>query len=794
MSLFTIIADESIARAKEILPSFRRRATSFCSSWSGSAGGTFRPEWWQPDIEIPGNALQLYEAPDAFYAPALGLIVTDDGRLSKASYTQASYADPKLTALERIWENRAQAPLLEEAVLSFPAAGLTNYGHFLLDGLTSVAIIKTLQLANTFVTPPLHSWQRQHFATINIAPIELPQPLYRVRRALYTSAFGQNLHNPNVHFQRLAKMQRVAICSKNSNCIYVSRKGHKRTFLSEAVLIEKLSRRGVTIVQPEMLSVREQIATFAGADIIIAPTGAGLANVLYARPGSVIFEIIPRDMTLNLHSHKWVAYLAAMAGADWRPFFCENTGTESDMPTHGHVKRAGFRPFDLEISTLLEYLNLPNFNTRKSGLAPNVASNNSKGLTMSGSTNSTPSFREEYLKVLLEALKHPYVSTSSKDNIRTGHGYQSVDLQGLVAIGARPSRKLFIEHLNVSGKSVLDIGANFGEISRLARKYGAALVDGYEYDPFFVEVARMINAVNGVTRVSMFQGDATDPNMYSGMKYDAVIAFSVFVYIEKILAEISNITDCMVFETHTLDHGIDFYLTRIVPFFPFFKLLGFTEMAPDTRKSRALLVFGKSQNDVASILALRTLKPKNYVNHAFFQTHGDAKRGLPNFLSSLIDKIVAPSGDLNLTGFNQQYLESFCLGYNEYLQSGRLSMENIYARNLKAAIERGYIDPALKPLLNSPEHFLTKVNLRFQDFRNAHDGHWHLIPPVKVRVRNEGNLIFESVDGSEIRGESLDGHHRFFLHQLFAQPSIEAMIEVPEPLAASTRMTEYRLT
>src|SRR5690606_9237664 len=133
--------------------------------------------------------------------------------------------------------------------------------------------------------------------------------------------------------------------------------------------------------------------------------------------------------------------------------------------------------------------------------------------------------------------------------------YQPIDLGGYTTTGGRPHRDVFVKHLDFTGKTVLDIAANLGENSRLARQQGAALVDGYEFDSFFVETVRFINAAMGTTRVSLFQGDATDPKLYGGMKYDIVLGFSVFVYIRNVLAEIAKITDTLVIETHTLDHG-----------------------------------------------------------------------------------------------------------------------------------------------------------------------------------------------------------------------------------------------
>jgi capsular polysaccharide biosynthesis protein len=320
------------------------------SAWAGVAGGTFRPSWWGPDIEVPAKAFTLYEAEDVLYAPQLGVIAKDDGRVSQLSAQQALYADPELTRLAALWEERSRAPVMERASLVLPWGAANNYGHFLLDGLTSAPYLPA-----PLVTPPLHPWQRQHFALLGLAPNEIATPLVRIRKAAYTSGFGQNLHNPNLHFMSLRRLQQTAP-SRFGPRLYISRKGHRRAFKSEDALIAELGRRGFEPIQPETLPVADQIAAFRGADVIVAPKGSALANCLYCRPGARVVEIIPRDMTRSADSHKWVGYLLALAGGDWRPYFCENDQGDEGMPLIGGKPRMGFLSYDVDVADLLAFV------------------------------------------------------------------------------------------------------------------------------------------------------------------------------------------------------------------------------------------------------------------------------------------------------------------------------------------------------------------------------------------------------------------------------------------------------
>ena len=63
---------------------------------------------------------------------------------------------------------------------------------------------------------------------------------------------------------------------------------------NEGDVIDLLRRRGVTIVERTRLSTAERINLFRHADAIIGPLGHGLTDVLFCRPGTLIWEWMPR--------------------------------------------------------------------------------------------------------------------------------------------------------------------------------------------------------------------------------------------------------------------------------------------------------------------------------------------------------------------------------------------------------------------------------------------------------------------------------------------------------------------
>src|SRR5256885_11894082 len=97
-----------------------------------------------------------------------------------------------------------------------------------------------------------------------------------------------------------------------------------------------------------------------------------------------------------------------------------------------------------------------------------------------------PTTREALKRLILDSLERRYTSESSKAGIKTGNHYQSIKLDGELTGGFRSDRAALLDRIEFAGKRVLDLGANLGEISRAARERGADVVDGWEYDPYFV--------------------------------------------------------------------------------------------------------------------------------------------------------------------------------------------------------------------------------------------------------------------------------------------------------------------
>lgn len=76
--------------------------------------------------------------------------------------------------------------------------------------------------------------------------------------------------------------------------IYIDRRQSSvRVLENEDALVAALEAYEFVPVRLEALSVAEQIACFAEAEVIVAPHGAGLSNLVFCRPGTRVVEIMP---------------------------------------------------------------------------------------------------------------------------------------------------------------------------------------------------------------------------------------------------------------------------------------------------------------------------------------------------------------------------------------------------------------------------------------------------------------------------------------------------------------------
>jgi hypothetical protein len=208
------------------------------------------------------------------------------------------------------------------------------------------------------------------------------------------------------------------------------------------------------------------------------------------------------------------------------------------------------------------------------------------------------------------------------------------------------------------------------------------------------------------------------------------------------------------------------------------------------RKSRAVLVFAKTAAALENALRLVKIRTDPYFNNQFFQAHPKTSgRELVHYAQNIAETLVE---DTRFNGIGKPYFELLLAGYSDYVRRRHVSPENIFVRNFRRAIQEGRFDAGLGYLLENEASLLEKVEKKFLDMSDAAAGKWNLVPPILVKT-GDGPHRFTDVSGRQITAENIDGHHRFFIAQLLSQPTIDALLGEPAPLARKTLHKESEL-
>lgn len=135
----------------------------------------------------------------------------------------------------------------------------------------------------------------------------------------------------------LAKTSEV----NGTNRIYISRsRATHRKIINEDEVIGALEELGFVTIVTELISIKEQVALFSQAEVVVSIHGAGLANIAFCKPGTKVIEIltpnflyIPRYYILSHCCELEYYYLIAEAikNSYLRSIFYDNHNGREDV-------------------------------------------------------------------------------------------------------------------------------------------------------------------------------------------------------------------------------------------------------------------------------------------------------------------------------------------------------------------------------------------------------------------------------------------------------------------------------
>jgi hypothetical protein len=108
--------------------------------------------------------------------------------------------------------------------------------------------------------------------------------------------------------------------------IYITRRNAGCRRLNEAELAEVLERNGIVTCELEAMPLAAQVLLFHHAELVVAPHGAGLSNLMFCKPGTQVIEVFEASVIrlcywaisdlFRLNYHFLVGSTVASAGSE----------------------------------------------------------------------------------------------------------------------------------------------------------------------------------------------------------------------------------------------------------------------------------------------------------------------------------------------------------------------------------------------------------------------------------------------------------------------------------------------
>lgn len=289
----------------------------------------------------------VYTIEDAFVLSSAGIVGLSTGELAEDTL---DHTDPMLDGYERLGGYtlngldglaRPEGGVIHVDATPMEVAGRhlslllgvhTNHFHWLLMSFARIALLsrEDLQVDSVLVPAgltPVHLEAIRCVKALHgipLQPVRRGESL-RVRSLVlpWNVASGSGVNPAAVAFLRSLMPARTGGGQRR---IYIDRrKSSTRRLMNEEELIKDLRRVDIEPVQLEGLSLRDQANLLREANLVVAPHGAGLANIAWAVSGTRVIELMPSGVMNWCYRH-----LAAASGHDYdcvlgRSHSCEET-------------------------------------------------------------------------------------------------------------------------------------------------------------------------------------------------------------------------------------------------------------------------------------------------------------------------------------------------------------------------------------------------------------------------------------------------------------------------------------
>jgi capsular polysaccharide biosynthesis protein len=336
VSYAELVSDTRLGQA-ELFPGVRVARTARwqieappeCEQQVNALRDCFTADWGAGiDPGYAANAMTLTRLNDVFIGMPSGICVTADGILIDETAQVARGIDPSLADAPFIsLSDNTFIPgdyvAVTEPVLHCFHRASGAYGHFLFDALPMIALCREPILAGRLklLMRDFPNWaysmlqafgiRRRHIVSIRRGTIRCKDVL--IANTLTTL----NTFLPNPDLCKLpAKATEVDIATRwksrdVGSRIYLSRENQNNYFArsveNEEELRTELRALGFAILEPANMRFGDQVHAINNASMIVGAHGSGFGNLIFARPGTHVIDLMPRD---------WVGFFGQIGGPE----------------------------------------------------------------------------------------------------------------------------------------------------------------------------------------------------------------------------------------------------------------------------------------------------------------------------------------------------------------------------------------------------------------------------------------------------------------------------------------------
>jgi capsular polysaccharide biosynthesis protein len=216
----------------------------------------------------------------------------------------------KWPAEHSIFQDKRLPPLKKTdktvAVLNHPAA--YNYYHWMLEVLARIHLLQEsrLKIDKYIINHRALPFQLETLTACGIAPDKIIQPDNRFHLQAEELVVPSYVNLPNLwsvnyvrnKFMSHSNMIRVDGYER----IYIKRRAYRKVINEKEILgiLDKFNFKSIVL---EVMPLKKQLEVFYNAKVIIAPHGAGLANLVFCKPGTTIIELFSPSF---MEPHYWL--------------------------------------------------------------------------------------------------------------------------------------------------------------------------------------------------------------------------------------------------------------------------------------------------------------------------------------------------------------------------------------------------------------------------------------------------------------------------------------------------------